>query len=171
LAKSIVIMETNNMGNSVFTNIFDLQTRLFNNVIDGVDDSHAATRANEKVNHAKWLAGHLVSTRHMLAGVLSANAAEKYADLYAQGKGLQPGADYPPLADIRNEWQKITDIVRPLIADLKKETLDSATPFPVPVAEQNVNGFICFILHHEAYHLGQLGLLRKYHGYEPMIYK
>lgn len=159
------------MENSVFTNIFDLQTRLFNNVINGVEDSHATARANEKVNHIKWLAGHLVSTRHMLAGVLGANVEEKYADLYAQGKGLQPDADYPPLADIKTEWQKITEVVRPLIANLKKEALGSPIPFPVPVAEQNVNGFVSFLLHHEAYHLGQLGLLRKYQGYEPMNYK
>ena len=42
---------------------FDLHTRLFNNVLDGITDAETQERARDTVNHVKWLAGHLTSTR------------------------------------------------------------------------------------------------------------
>jgi len=34
----------------------------------------------------------------------------------------------------------------------------------------NMNGFLAFLMHHEAYHIGQPGILRKYLGKEAMKY-
>ncbi len=42
---------------------FDLHTRLYNNVLRDISDQDADSRLSETVNHIKWLAGHLMSTR------------------------------------------------------------------------------------------------------------
>lgn len=159
-----------NMANNILLNIYDLQTRLFNNVISEISDGNAGNRASEKVNHIKWLAGHMVSVRYLMAALLGANETEKYAELFSQFKGLQPDVTYPSVEEMKNEWDKISKVLRPLIANITAETLAGPIPFPVPVAEQNISGFLSFCLHHEAYHIGQLGILRKYHGYKAMSY-
>jgi hypothetical protein len=43
---------------------FDLNTRLFVNALDGVDDKIATSRPNKSTNHIAFVACHLVDARH-----------------------------------------------------------------------------------------------------------
>ncbi len=46
---------------------FELQTRLFNNVLEGIEDIKGSKRLSEEVNHLQWIAGHLTNSRYGLA--------------------------------------------------------------------------------------------------------
>jgi uncharacterized damage-inducible protein DinB len=158
------------MENNLFIPAFDLQSHLFTNTIVGVNGANDTKRIND-TNHLSWVAGHLVSTRHLLGNVLGVQTTEKYAELFANRKGLDTNASYPALADLQHEWNQVTAAVRPKIAALNEEVLNSPAPFPTPVAEESMAGFIKFILHHEAYHIGQMSLLRRQLGYPAMSYR
>jgi len=158
------------MENNTFVSTFDLQSRLFNNAIDGISNSNDTKRI-QQTNHLSWLAGHLVSTRHTLGNILGASTTEKYADLFANRKGLQENATYPSLADLKVEWNKVTDAVRPKLAAVNAEILNGPAPFPTPVQDSTMAGFLNFIQHHEAYHIGQISLLRRQLGYPAMSYE
>ena len=41
---------------------FDLHSRLFNNVLEGIEGQAVSERLNEHVNHAQWIAGHLANS-------------------------------------------------------------------------------------------------------------
>ena len=46
---------------------FELQTRLFNNVLESIEDVKGSERLSDHVNHLQWIAGHLTNSRYGLA--------------------------------------------------------------------------------------------------------
>lgn len=148
-----------------------LQTRLFSNTIAGVSDENGDDRLTDHTNHLKWLTGHLVSTRYMLANIAGIEAAEPYPELFAKGKGIETDANYPSLNELSRDWESISAQLLEKLQAMDEDALNTTPPIQVPVEDQTMRGMMTFFLHHEAYHIGQMGYLRKYHGYEAMSYK
>lgn len=159
------------MSNSIkhLINQFNLQTRLFNNVTTGIKDSDSTKQMNENTNHTAWLTGHTVSTRFMLAGALGLKEAEPYPELFQNGKGLDKNAKYPSMADLTSGWNSISEKVAAALNALSEEVLATKMPRPVPTGD-TLGDFISFLMHHEAYTIGQLGIYRRFHGEEAMKY-
>ncbi len=150
---------------------FKLQTRLFRNVIKDITGEHAQAHFAGSPNHIAWITGHLVSTRYMLASVLGLTEREPYPQLFGSGKGIQDNASYPSMEELGEGWESLAEKIMTRLESLSEVELQSDPPIQTPVSENTLRGFITFIVcHHEAYHLGQLGLLRRYFDYEPMSY-
>jgi hypothetical protein len=149
---------------------FNLQTRLFKNVLEGISDKDATRRINGHMNHIAWLAGHIVSTRYMLANALGLNVQEAFPDLFANGKGIQEGLEYPPLSELKKDWEFISDKLIEKLNSLTEKDLEAKPPFPTPIGENTIANMIAFFAHHEAYTIGQLGMCRKFLGYNAMKY-
>ncbi len=150
---------------------FDLHTRLFNNIISDITDTQANTRANDKINHLKWLAGHVTASRMGLSkfgGLAEDNSLDEY---FGHGKSLDETKNYPSLKEIQAKWNAISENISRGLGNLPKEVLDSKAPIDVPVSDPSMRGMLGFLMHHEAYHIGQMGILRKYMGKEAMSYK
>lgn len=153
---------------STIKNQFDLHTRLFNNVLDGIEDSDSNSRANDQVNHVKWLAGHLTSTRFGFKDMAGLDA-DPYAEHFSHGNSIDPDADYPSIESIKANWNDISGKISAAMENLPAEAM--AAPGPqVPISGGTMGDFLDFIMHHEAYHLGQMGLLRKFMGKDSMKY-
>ncbi len=148
---------------------FNLQTRLFNNVTVGVTDSDAQTQMNENTNHAAWLTGHIVSTRFMLANVLGLNVKEPFPALFENGKGLDKAAKYPSMAELTKDWKDLSEKMVVALSSLNEAALENKMPRPVPTGD-TIGDFIAFLIHHEAYTIGQLGISRRFFGLEGMKY-
>jgi hypothetical protein len=149
---------------------FELQTRLFNNVLDNVTDEHAQQFVKEDTNHLAWLTGHVLSSRFMLANVLGITDKEPHADLFGNGKGLQKNATYPSINELRKEWNPISAKLLTKLNSLSSEELSAKAPFQLPMSASDMKATIAFISHHEAYTIGQMGLLRRVHGLPGMKY-
>lgn len=149
----------------------ELQNRLYNNVLEGVQDATADKTLNDNVNHIKWLAGHLLSTRCTLVNLLGHQVSEPYPALFEKGKGIDRDAQYPSLAELTNDWDSISEKLQAAVTGMTDEALAAEAPIQVPVADRSVLAMLTFFMHHEAYHIGQMGILRKYAGMEPMAYK
>lgn len=149
---------------------FDLHTRLFNNVLDGISDADADRRASETVNHIKWVAGHLLSMRYAMKDLAGLDVQDPFADVFAHGVSIDDNADYPSIADIRGHWNEISGKISPAIANLPSEVADAPSPFELPISDKTLGGSLTFLMHHEAYHLGQMGILRKHAGKDAMSY-
>jgi hypothetical protein len=54
---------------------------------------------------------------------------------------------------------------------LDASMLDQQSTTRFPISDKSVVGTIAFLLHHEAYHIGQLALLRRYTGSPAMSYR
>ena len=161
------------MANPAISAVIDqlnLQTRLFKNVVSEIKDADASKRFTDSTNHVAWLAGHTVSTRYMLANMFGVKASEPYPELFANGKGLDATATYPSLSELTKDWDSISASVISRLNELSDSDIAAAAPFPLPVADATMKGFVSFIAHHEAYTIGQLGLLRRLNGYPAMQY-
>jgi hypothetical protein len=151
-------------------NQFELQTRLFNNVLDNVVDEHGEKQAKEEINHLAWLTGHVLSSRFMLANILGIADKEPHAELFGNARGMQKDAKYPAISELRKEWNPISEKLMAKLNSLTGEELNAKAPFALPMAASDIAAFIAFMSHHEAYTIGQMGLLRRFHGLPGMKY-
>ncbi|MDX1429486.1 MAG: DinB family protein [Rhodothermales bacterium] len=150
---------------------FDLHTRLFNNVLDGISESEANTVLHPGTNNIKWLAGHLTSSRFGLKNLAGLDLKDPHAELFGHGHGFRPDREYPTIDEIRSLWESISDPISAGLSRLPEETLNGPAPTRVPIGDDTFEGMLAFLLHHEAYHIGQIGLLRRQLGKKPMAYK
>ncbi len=145
---------------------FDLHTRLFNNVLQGIEEEESYKRFNNS-NNVKWLAGHLVSTRLLFANFSGLSDDDSFKMF---GKGFDSSLNYPSLEQIKSKWNEIAPPISKRFKNLSPDDLKGKGIFQTPIGDDNMKNFIEFVLHHEAYHIGQIGFLRKQLGKESMKY-
>lgn len=160
---------------------FDLHHRLYNNVLDGFMDEESNTRwnGNKNVNHVKYLAGHLLNSQYGI-GLLAGVKLERKWDHHFAAMGQSAARDdveYPSIEEIKAEWNAIHPVIREGLQNLSGESLNRKPPKPMdvvfedsPIFDNSVGDFLAFLNHHQAYHIGQIGLLRRAFGKKPMEY-
>jgi DinB superfamily len=162
--------QTNIMTTSIKTQ-FDLQTRLFNNVTEGVTDEQANTRYDDSTNPIIWIAGHLLNTRvNGLQRIIGGQPDESLVPFFGRGHSYSPDVKYPGIDEIRSRWQEVSPVVSEGLGHVPAEVLAAKGPFQPPVADDTVAGVLAFLMSHESYHIGQISLLRKLAGKEAMSY-
>jgi hypothetical protein len=149
--------------------LFDLQTPLFNSVLDGISDKDAHNRLGTKANHIAWLAGSLTEQRYELANLLTGSSLQQSAhSLFAHNAGIKDGLEYPSLEQFKQDWKTITPIAREGLVNATAEKLDSI--FKMPEMQFPYYELIKFTIYREANCIGQIALWRRLLGYEPMKY-
>ena len=151
---------------------FDLHTRLFNNALDGISDEVSNKRGTEQINNMKWIAGHILNTRvNFLTHVTGGKADDSFVPLFGRGNSFNPDTNYPPISELTAKWNEASGAVSEGLSKLPEDVLDSTAPFQGPIEDTSLRGLLAFLISHEAYHIGQLSLLRRMAGQEAMSYK
>lgn len=140
---------------------FQLQDSIFHNALEDISDDQALLRPNDQTNHYNWLLGHVTTCRFMLANAIGLQVENPHGDLYFKELGNH---HYKTIADIQDQWTKISARLMDYLSDLSREELDACVD-GMPVSRLDL---IVFYQYHEAYHLGQMGLLRKVLGFPTM---
>lgn len=148
--------------------ILRMQDRFFLNVIKDFGD-HFDQRPNDVTNHGVWLAGHIVSCRLLIGNLIGLELPNPYPGLFEYGKGIDPEIEYPTLEDFRKNWQEISGQVSEAVFEMEDKHFEKRSPLPCPLGDR-MGDLLAFLVQHESYHIGQLGLLRKYFGKEAMRY-
>ena len=151
--------------------LYDLHTKLFPNVIDGISDKDAQNRLNTKANHLAWLTGSLVHERYELANAAGIEVRQTSHELFERHKGIQDNVIYPPLLEFKKDWNWITPVLRKGLSRLTDEELNSADPYGMPGDDLTFFDAITFLMDRESYCIGQIGLYRRLLGYQPMKYQ
>jgi hypothetical protein len=157
---------------------FALHTRLFNNVLEGIEDASGGKRVTEQVNHLQYIAGHLAHARYNYSPMLGLDAKFPYKELYVDptkpppsNRPIDTSLQYPSLKELSKLWN---DNAAPFVEALSKVSDEQAhheLPFPTPINDNSMLGFFGFLSSHEVYHIGQMSLIRKYLGLPAMSYK
>lgn len=154
---------------------FILHHRLFINVLDGFTDEETNRRpfGNANINHIKYLAGHLLNSQYGLAMIAGLEPEVKWNELFAvMGQSeAKDDISYPSIEEIKEEWNRLFRPVQEGLGSLDTEELVSAPPAPFDQVAESVGELWSFINHHVAYHIGQIGILRKVFGKGPMSYQ
>lgn len=143
---------------------FGMQGRFFSGAIDGITEEDALHSAGDSTNHIAWLAGHLLSCRYMLGGIIGMNAEEPYTELFGNLKGIDRSASYPTLDKIENYWSVFGAKFIEKLSGVTDEDLKGQAP----MGDGKLIDLVTFFAYHEGYHIGQIGLLRKHLGYEAL---
>lgn len=146
-----------------------LHRRLFVNVLDGLDDQTAQRRVGDTTNHVTFLAAHLTEAREYLLELLGGDKRDPFPEL-GQGEGIEDFDQWPTLERIRAAWEDVTERLEARLPQVEAADLERPLEQPGTVEPPTVAGFAAFLLHHEAYHLGQIALLRKHWGLPAMRY-
>ncbi|QHT69952.1 DinB family protein [Rhodocytophaga rosea] len=154
---------------------FDLHQRLYNHVLEDFPDEETNQRlyGNTQINHVKYLAGHLLNSQYGLALMAGLNPEVKWNELFAV-MGQSEAKDnfpYPTIEEIKAEWNGLYQPLRQNLAKLTPETLTYPPPKPFNQVATSSGELWAFINHHIAYHIGQIGILRKGFGKKPMRYE
>ena len=151
--------------------ILRINTGLFTNCLDGIDDQTAGRRPSDGTNSMVFIAAHLVEARHFLASQLSVAAATPFDGMMSGANSVEDITQYPTVDDIRVAWDEISDKLASRMETLTDDELNETSDPTFPGDNRTVLGAMAFLLQHEAYHIGQLALIRKYFGGEAMSYE
>lgn len=147
-----------------FISIFKVNSALFVNAFKDVDDKTASKRPNEKTNSMIFLALHSVDSRYYVLNLLGSRAKNPYAEEYKDVRIIEDVKKYPSLEELLKEWKKTDRLLTKKLGGLRPKQLKSKTDFKFSFADKTLHGALSFLTAHESYHIGQLGLIKKYLG-------
>lgn len=150
--------------------VLELNHGLLLNAFEGVDDELAGRRPGGRANSLAFIACHVVDARHLLARLLGATVESPFGGRLDEARTIEEVERMPRLDEIRRAWKAIHAVVAQRLAEIDGETLDGTSPEALPVADRSLLGAVAFLLQHESYHVGQLGLVRKLLGLEGVAY-
>jgi hypothetical protein len=163
-------MNNKNSAVNTLINMYDWHTKLFTNVIDGIADKDAQNRLNTKANHVAWIAGSIVHGRFDLGKYLGLDLKQTSDELFMDYKGIQENVTYPALAEYRNDWNKISGVLKEALSNVSEEKLNGPDPMKMPGGPYTFLDTIVACTDRESYCIGQIGLWRRLLGYEAMKY-
>jgi hypothetical protein len=142
-----------------------------------VDITHQESLVQPKPagNCLNWIAGHILASRSSILETLGAQPylSEAEEKPYRRGAApLEPGGecvDFDKLrAGLMESGGTIVNTLKLLTDDYIEAKIDPRE-VPIPTEEPTRNGLLTFLLYHEAYHVGQLGLGRRLLGKKGAI--
>ncbi|MEP7228772.1 MAG: DinB family protein [Ginsengibacter sp.] len=160
------------MNNSVYQSkiIFNMNTRLFNSTLQGISEEQARERISGHVNPVIWIASHTVWARYNALMFLGKPAENPYNGLFENFKAYDPSLDYSSLAEIKEQWNKVSTLLDDALESVTEEHLAGESPIKSPIGDFTNGGTVAFLAQHESYDIGQLGLLKKFFTKVAMSY-
>jgi uncharacterized damage-inducible protein DinB len=149
--------------------LLKLNTRLFLNCLDGIDDATAHKRPSTDTNSIGFLACHVLHARYYLASFVGLEMANPFQELFDSAHDVND-LDVPPLDELRSAWSRLSAQLIDRLPGVTEAELGRDSGQEFPVDDGTVCGAVAFLVQHESFHIGQLALLRKYFGLEGMAY-
>jgi uncharacterized damage-inducible protein DinB len=119
-------------------------------------------------NSIMWIVGHITQTRAGMLSLLGERASTGWGELFRRGAQRRDSSAYPEPQAIKAVG---VDLSKRLHAKLATMTEDELVAPVTTVKLPNVNTVVealAFFAFHEAYHVGQLGYVKKALGYTPI---
>jgi uncharacterized damage-inducible protein DinB len=144
--------------------------------LEGLTDDDWYWSPQEMTTHIAWQVGHLAMAQYGLTLFMQRGRAEIDSELMSGKfrkrfmKGTMPTRnreDYPEVAEILQVLDRVHDQMRTEIANFDGDHLDQPASAPHAAYATNL-GSLLFASKHEMMHAGQIGMLRRLMGKEPM---
>jgi uncharacterized damage-inducible protein DinB len=150
--------------------LYQLNTDLLINCLDGLTDAEARTRLEAGGNSVTFLAAHLTDSRHFLVARLEHPLSNPIAQYLADVRSIEDIHEWPSLEELRSAWLAVSTHLQSVLSQLSESELDQANVHRFPLEDTTRLGMIAFLVQHDSYHLGQVGFLRRQLGKPPMSY-
>lgn len=130
---------------------------------EGVTHEESLVRPGSGGNCINWVLGHIVVHRGVMLTLLGQPPfwSDEEAEVYRRGSsGDLPASRLKPLDALRADLESSSTRLRAAMAAADDTVLRS----PAPSGKLTVGERLAFLVFHEAYHTGQIGLLRRLAG-------
>jgi len=151
--------------------IFKLNSRLYLNCLEDMDEDQARWRPNGQTNSAAFVALHLLDSRFFIARTMGIEHVSPFAAMTEGKRSIEDMQDMPSIEQLRTTWRDITGEIRERFKALSAADLSRAIDTKLPLENKTLLGVLSFLLQHDSFHLGQLALLRKQMGLQAMSYR
>jgi len=151
--------------------ILRLNTRLFENCLDGLTDDAARVRHASGVNSVTFIAAHVTDSRFFILKTLGASLENPLSAILDKAKTIDDISDWPSLDLIRGAWLDASAAIDARLESATADDLDASVESRFPGVDGTRLGALTFLVQHDSYHLGQLALLRKPAGLPAMSYR
>ncbi|MBA4406904.1 hypothetical protein C0389_06485 [bacterium] len=143
--------------------IYKVNSTLFVNSFKDVDEKAALKRPNKKTNSMIFIALHLIDARNFILTQLGIKTKHPFAKYMDWADSIDEIKIYPKLSRVLSEWKKLDPVLMKKLNSLSQKQLEIKMNIDFPGGKRVLN-MITFLSEHEAYHVGQLGMLRKFYG-------
>lgn len=149
--------------------ILGLNAALFRRALDGVDQASAEKRPNGKTNSLGFIACHALDARFYLMRMCGHEMTNPWQELFDATADIDNLPELPPVYELMTVWDELHEASVAHLSDLTAVELDAEAPTQFPTEDPSLLGAIAFLSFHEAYHVGQMGLIRKFLGFSPVV--
>lgn len=141
--------------------------------VDGVSQEESLIQPAPAGSCLNWVVGHLACIYNKVLPLVGQEPVADAATLKRYDRGAPPirdGAEALELRDLMDAFEKASDRIDAGLAALPAEVLDRKAPeSPSGNPDETVRSLLSTVFFHQAYHAGQLGLLRRIAGKEGAI--
>ena len=145
--------------------IFQANDGLIRQTLSDLPAEALWTQPGGQGNSIMWIVGHITQTRAGMLSLLGERASTGWGELFRRGAQRQDPSIYPEAQAIKAKGVELTERLREKLATITEEELGApVTAVKLPNVS-TVGDALAFFAFHEAYHVGQLGYVKKALGY------
>lgn len=140
--------------------------------VDGVTHEQSLIAPEPAGNCLNWIVGHLVHGYQYALPFVGREPVVEADDLARYARGAEPLDDPEDawrLDDLLDAWTRSTQRLEDGLRDLSSDELDRPIDPFRSGRSQPLREYLSFLLFHQAYHVGQAGVLRRVAGEEGAI--
>jgi hypothetical protein len=134
--------------------------------VEGISHEESLKNFPPEGNSLNWVVGHVVNARNRalaLAGQEAPLSEDRYAP-YATGDDWGPSTAIP-FEELLADFERLQEPLKKALLSISPEALaEPASLIPTRDPSGTVGSLLTGIVFHEAYHAGQMGLLRRLLG-------
>ncbi len=144
--------------------IYEVNSKLAVNSFKDVTEMLSLKRPNKKTNSMMFILLHTLDARYYLLKSLGSRMRNPYAKYVDWSNSIEDLIKYPRLKNVLSTWRSLDKTFKKKLSSLTAKQLNAKLESGFPGNDKPVINMISFLAEHEAYHVGQLALLKKYFG-------
>lgn len=157
---------------------FRLLTDWYLSVLENLKPEDGSKVISGNTNSLEWLAGHLIVTRCRNT-VRLGQPVEPYPYLDAfvdqslpppNFRAFDSNRNYPSLAECAEAWSAYSRLFIATLEAADEKSLATEIPLTGPTGGSTVQDLLTSVVLHEAFHIGQMSIIRKALGYKAMYW-
>lgn len=157
--------------------VFRLSARTTDKIVrlnvDGFTQAESLIQPRPAGNCLNWVLGHLLCIYNKTLPLVGQKSvmSERELDRYDRGsRPIKDAAEAMELSELVSAWDEAARRIDTGLASLTSETLSAPAPFsPSGDPNETISSLLTVISFHQAYHAGQMGILRRIAGKDGAI--
>ena len=143
--------------------------RLFRAGLGDIEAGHWENRPAEDANHLAFQFTHLLDARHYLAKLVDFETHNPLPEGVREARKVEDVKEWPGAEALLAGWTSLAEPLAMHCEQLSGEFLMEPKETKLPMPGGNRLAVFTFLVHHEAYHLGQIGQTRRELGLPPLM--